>query len=147
MTRDEAISRMRRIQEVLDKGMFRSRDQLVTALFAEYGEFLEATKADWAWWKRNDKDFEHDITKARDEAVDMLHFYLGLLNIENGKRTIPSCLPPVIDIIENYFVDWNDAYAEYVTKAWINLSRWGRDIKEIDHLVGEELLADRENND
>ena len=54
-----------------------SEQQAVVALAAEWGEFLNAVKGKWAWWKRHGSGFtQEEYNTIVDEAADVLHFWL-----------------------------------------------------------------------
>lgn len=144
MTKEEAIGRMLGIQEVLDKGMTRSLSQLMKAFYAEYGEYLQLVKGEWAWWLRDGKQFMvMDNEKVAGEAIDVLHFWLSIKNFIRSTGTmndVPVCLVDAPNLCLRHLRTWDQVYSEYIKKARINLERWGRNPTEIDHLVGEAYL-------
>jgi len=95
--------------------MFPRDTQLITAaIYAEVGEYLNAIKPLWAWWKRSDKVFEYDESEALFELADVLHFWLLLILARYGYviDSIPGgLLDRDIDTIGSRFVDVGEALA------------------------------------
>lgn len=60
-------------------------EQLEWAIAAELGEFAQARKGDWCWWKRNGKGFESESRDRQlDELADILCFLLTGLLMDNA---------------------------------------------------------------
>lgn len=73
----DLFKRQKQVQDI--SGMHPTDiDSIYAALFAEVGEFANALKAEWAWWKRNDKRFTSNLDEAREELADIMHFWLLL---------------------------------------------------------------------
>jgi len=149
---------MRDSQRLLDlqfEGNEPSTDEILVALYTEFGEVLQALKPAWAWWKRKDKVFEYG--DVLDELADMLHFWLSYLNttdlvgdaallgysvrsyyhtyrwhIENAGSPLPALavrasrdIPDLGFALAVANFRLADLVGAYYKKAALNLARWG----------------------
>ena len=66
-----------------------TKDQLNWAIAAEIGELANATKANWCWWKRNDKAISNESrAEIAAEIADILCFLLtGVLQFQKASKS------------------------------------------------------------
>jgi len=50
------------------------------AALCEYGELLQSVEPNWAWWKKSELDEQNAVI----EIIDVLHFALSLLLMQNS---------------------------------------------------------------
>jgi len=147
----DTLERQRELQDKLEYKP--TRGELVVALVAELGEFLNAVKGKWAWWKRHGDAFVTDKERATEELADVLHFALALV-LKDGRAdgtqllyedVTPKDMPDTIRHIlaaagsvrfsrrvpylllrlgEEFGIERDDVLKTYFEKANVNEERW-----------------------
>jgi len=138
------------VQRLLDSRFDGVSDESKNIAFiTEMGEFFQAIKPTWAWWKRQDKEFVAG-DNALEELVDAMHFWLSAQphytivprvkviatryhNSQQYSIAQESMYLSVWDIVQFPLLaraigySEKDLYSTYIKKAKKNLWRWGRD--------------------